>query len=71
MTYEPPTYTDEEILADLDLKAAHWERQALVGPTDEAWCCIDYAKHIRTMAECVRMDVLERNLQFSDDSFGG
>jgi hypothetical protein len=60
MIYEPPTYTDEEILADWDLKAAHWEKVASESPADVAFHCLDYAKHIRTMAECMRMDMLER-----------
>ena len=59
MSYEPPTYTDEEILADMEMKAAHWELEATLKP-DVANVCLDYAKHIRTMAECFRMDVAER-----------
>ena len=60
MGYEPPDHTDEEILADLaDLedKAAHWELEATLNP-DVAAVCLDYAKHIRTMAECLRMDMM-------------
>jgi hypothetical protein len=63
MSYEPPTDTDKEILADLEDKAAHWELEATLNPdTPEiAAVCLDYAKHIRTMAECLRMDMLERD----------
>ena len=28
MGFEPPDYTDEEILADWEIKAAHWENEA-------------------------------------------
>jgi hypothetical protein len=63
MSYEAPTYTDEEILADWDLKAAHWEKVASQSPSDVALHCMDYAAHIRTMAECLRLDLLERALR--------
>jgi hypothetical protein len=62
MSYEAPDYTDEEILADLEMKAAHWEREALREPENVAFWCRDYAQHIRTMIECLRMDMLERKL---------
>jgi len=42
------------------LKAAHWEKVASESPPDVAFHCLDYAKHIRTMAECLRMDMLEK-----------
>ena len=60
LSYEPPT-SDEEKLADLEMKAAHWEREALREPEEVAVHCRDYAAHIRTMAECMRMDMLERD----------
>src|SRR3954466_4136033 len=60
MSYEPRPYTDEEILADWEIKAAHWENVALTCPSDAAVHCLDYAAHIRTMMECLRMDMLER-----------
>ena len=62
--YEPPDYTDEEILADLESKAAHWELEATLNPdTPEiAAVCLDYAEHIRTMIECLRMDMMERDI---------
>ncbi len=60
MGYEPPTYTDEEIIADFELKAAHWEREAALDPTVAA-VCLDYAAHLRTLAECLRLDMLDRN----------
>ena len=60
MSYAP-TYTNEEILADMEVKAAHWELEATLNP-DVASVCFDYAKHIRTMAECFKMNMLERTL---------
>jgi hypothetical protein len=64
MSYEPRDYTDEEILADWEMKAAHWELEATLNPdTPEiAAACLDYAKHIRTMMECLRMDRLEKDV---------
>ena len=67
MSYEPPTYTDEEILADWDLKAAHWEKVASESAPDVAFHCLDYAAHILTMAECLRMDLLERDIQIPEE----
>jgi hypothetical protein len=32
MAWEPPTYTDEEILASTEAKAEYWEDQALREP---------------------------------------
>jgi hypothetical protein len=63
MSHEPPTYTDAEKFADLELKAAHWEREALREPEEVAVHCRDYARHIRTMIECHRMNMLEKMLQ--------
>lgn len=62
MAYHSRTHTDEEILADLEAKAAHWEREALREPEDVAFWCRDYAKHLRTMIECHRMNMLERKI---------
>jgi hypothetical protein len=62
MSYEPPTYTDAEKLADLDLKAAHWEKVATESEPETAFHCRDYAAHLRTLAECVRMDALEKQV---------
>ena len=62
MAWEPPTYTDEEILASTEAHAKHWEDQALREPEDVAYWCRDYAKHLRTIAECLRMDVLEAGI---------
>ena len=59
MGYEPRIYTDEEIIADFELKAAHWEREAARDPAVAA-VCIDYATHLRTLAECFRLDMLDR-----------
>jgi len=61
MAWEPPYYTDEEILADLEIKAAHWELEATLNP-EVADGCLDYAKHIRTMIECLKMDMLEKDV---------
>ena len=66
-----PTYTDEEILAITEAHAAHWENEARYSSADVAFHCWDYAKHLRTIAECLRMDMLERDLQFSDGAVGG
>jgi hypothetical protein len=63
MSYELPNYTDEEILASTEAKAEYWEEQALREPEDVAYWCRDYAQHLRTIAECLRMDVLEKDLQ--------
>lgn len=60
MGYVPTKYTDAEILAEWELKAVHWENEARNSPPDVAIHCLDYAKHIRTMAECLRMDLLEK-----------
>ena len=57
-----PTYTAEEILASTEAHAAHWEKQALREPEDVAYWCRDYAKHLRTIAECLRTDLLERTV---------
>jgi hypothetical protein len=54
-----PTYTDEEILASTEAHAAHWERVANISEPDVAFHCRDYAAHLRTLAECMRMDMLE------------
>ena len=48
-------------MADLEDKAAHWELEATLKP-DVAAACLDYAKHIRTMIECLRMDMMEQNI---------
>jgi hypothetical protein len=62
MSYELPKYTAEEILASTEAHAAHWEAQALREPEDVAYWCRDYAKHLRTIAECLLMDTLEREV---------
>ena len=56
-----PDYTEEEIITDLEAKAAHWELDAMLNPdTPEiAAVCLDYATHIRTMIELLPMDILE------------
>jgi len=59
-------FTDEEILASTEAHAAHWELEATLNP-EVASVCLDYAKHIRTMAECLRMDMLERDIKIPND----
>jgi hypothetical protein len=62
MSYEPPDYTDAEILADFEVKAKHWENEARNSSPDIAAVCLDYAKHIRTMIECHRQNMPERHV---------
>jgi hypothetical protein len=62
MSYEPPTYTDEEILASTVAHAAHWEAVAEHSDPNTAFHCMDYAQHLRTIAECLRMDLLEKKI---------
>src|SRR5258708_5960362 len=47
MSYEPPTYTAEEILASTEAHAAHWENEARYSQKDVAFHCRDYAEHLR------------------------
>lgn len=57
--------TNEQLsaaLAATDRSAAHWENVANHSPEDVAFHCRDYAKHLRTIAECLRMDLLEREV---------
>lgn len=61
--------TNEQVSAALtatEQAAAHWENVALNSPEDVAFHCLDYAKHLRTIAECLRMDLLEREVQNPD-----
>ena len=62
MTNELPKFTDEERLASTLAHAAHWERVANISEPAEALHCQDYAKHLRTIAECLRMDALEKQV---------
>jgi hypothetical protein len=67
MGYEQqPTYTDEKILASTEAHAAHWENEARYSPADVAFHCRDYAKHLRTIAECLRMDNAGARLTYSE-----
>jgi len=61
MGYEQPIYTAEEILASTEAHAAHWENEARYSPADVAFHCRDYAQHLRIIAECLRMDMFERD----------
>jgi hypothetical protein len=71
MAWEPPTYTDEEILASTEAHAAHWENEARYSPADVAFHCRDYAKHLRTIAECLRLDMLDgRGSEIPKENFG-
>jgi hypothetical protein len=60
MSYVPPTYTEEEIIASLERSAAFWEDVAKTGPAAAAEATLDYAMHLRTLAECKRLDLLDR-----------
>jgi hypothetical protein len=60
MGYDRPTYTEEDV-AHFEAHAARWEKVALDSDPDTAFHCRDYAAHLRTLAECVRMDMLERD----------
>jgi hypothetical protein len=71
MTYEPLKFTDEEMLASTLAHAAHWENEARYSPADVAFHCRDYAKHLRTIAECLRMDMLEQQVQIPEGHAGG
>ncbi len=62
MTYELPKFTDEEKLASTEAHAAHWENEARYSPADVAFHCRDYAQHLRTIAECLRMDIAEGDI---------
>jgi hypothetical protein len=63
MTYELPKFTDEEILASTEAHAAHWENEARYSTPAGAFACRDYAAHLRTIAECLRMDISEREVK--------
>jgi hypothetical protein len=61
--------TIEQLSASLvatESSAAHWENVANHSPEDVAFHCRDYAKHLRTIAECLRMDLLERDVHIPD-----
>ena len=52
--------TEDETMADLTMKAAHWRRQAArFAGQPEAVSCLDYARHIETMTERHRLEQLE------------
>jgi hypothetical protein len=46
-------------VAEFERKAAYWERQSKLVPEAAAWCCIDYAQHLRTLAELERLKLLD------------
>lgn len=60
MSYEPPTYSDEEIITNLKLKAHYWRQEAkrFAGRPEEQWC-LDYAQHTETLAEMERLRGLD------------
>jgi hypothetical protein len=62
MSYEPPTFTEEEVIADFEAKADYWENFARTAEPDAAIHCLDYVAHLRTLAKCLRMDMLERKV---------
>jgi hypothetical protein len=59
MAYTPPEYHAEESIAFHMRAAAHWEEVAEMGPASAKEATIDYAKHLGTLAECLRMDMPE------------
>jgi len=59
MGYQPPSYTDQEILASTEAKAEYWEEQALLEPEDVAFWCRDRAKHLRVLMELFRLRRLD------------
>ena len=52
----------QEMLTATERSASHWESVAKDSPADVAFHCRDYAKHLRTIAECLRMDMLEKQV---------
>lgn len=60
MGWKPPAYTDEEIVAELRLKAAYWRQEAkrFAGRREEQWCT-EYAQHAETLADLVHLSSLD------------
>jgi hypothetical protein len=56
----------KEMLTATERSASHWESVAKDSSADVAVHCRDYAQHLRTIAECLRMDLLERDVQIPD-----
>jgi hypothetical protein len=52
----------QEMLTATERSASHWESVAKDSPADVAFHCRDYAQHLRTIAECLRMDISDRNV---------
>jgi hypothetical protein len=52
----------QEMPTATERSASHWESVAKDSPADVAFHCRDYAKHLRTIAECLRMDTLEKDI---------
>jgi hypothetical protein len=59
MAYTQPDNAEESIAFHLRA-AAHWEEVAEIGPASAKEATIDYAKHLRTLAECLRLDLLDK-----------
>jgi hypothetical protein len=60
MSYVPPVYTPEEIIASLKAHAARWRREAeLADQPEGAAACLDYALHLETMMELERLRSLD------------
>jgi len=68
MAWEPPTYTEQEVIASFEASADHWENFARTAEPDAAAHCLDYVSHLRTLAKCLRMDMLEREVSLRTPS---
>jgi hypothetical protein len=66
MAYTPPEYDAEKSIAFHLRAAAHWEEVAEMGPASAKEATVDYANHLRTMAECLRMDLLDKGMSSGD-----
>jgi hypothetical protein len=56
----------QEMLTATERSASHWESVAKDSDPDTAFHCRDYATHLRTIAERLRMDLLERDVHVPD-----
>jgi hypothetical protein len=63
MGYQPPTHTDDKILASTEAHARHWEEQALREPEDVAFWCRNYAQHLRVLAELFKLRRLDEAME--------
>ena len=58
MTYELPKYTEDEVITSFETKADYWEKFARTAEPEIAAHCRDYVAHLRTLAGCLRMDMV-------------